>query len=78
MVKPHPHAGTIYKIIARQDGAFEVGVSLPKAKTPVTVTGLSTRADAERWIAGHQASIAAGAPNKRRAFLFRRPPKPKP
>ena len=77
MVKPHPHAGATYEIISRQDGAFEVEVSLPRAKTPVTITGLSTSVDAERWIARHQEAIAAGASDKRRPFLFRRPPKPK-
>ena len=76
MVKPHPHAGATYKIIARHDGACQVEVSLPNAKTPVTITGLSTRADAERWIARHQEVIAAGKPD-RQQFLFRRRPKPK-
>ena len=77
MVQPHPHAGATYKIIARKDGAFEVEVTVPYAKTPLTITGLSTRAQAERWIARHQAAIAAGAPDQRRSFLFRPSPKPK-
>ena len=77
MVKPHPHAGATYKVIARKDGAFEVEVTVPYAKTPVSITGLSTGAEAERWIARHQAAIAAGAPDKRRPFLFRAAPKPK-
>ena len=78
MIKPHPHAGATYKVTARNDGAFEVEVTVPGVAAPATVTGLSTRADADRWIARHQEAIAAGAPDKRpRSFLFRRPPKPK-
>ena len=75
MVQRHPHAGAIYKIIAREDGAFEVDVALPGASAVVTITCLHTRADAERWIARHQEAIAAGAPDKRRTLF--RPAKPK-
>jgi len=67
MVQPHPHAGATHKIIAREDGAFEVEVTLPIWAKPVTITGLRTRAEAERWIASHQEAIAAGAPDKSRA-----------
>jgi len=66
-VQPHPDAGATYKIIARDDGAFEVKVTVPKAATPVIITGLSTKADAERWIAKHQEAIAAGAPDRHQA-----------
>ena len=69
MVQHHPHAGAIYKIIAREDGAFEVDTAFPGASAVVTVTCLRTRADAERWIARHQEAIAAGAPDKRRSFF---------
>ena len=75
MVQPHPHAGASYKIIARQDGAFEIEVTLPGARAPVTVTCLRTRTDAERWIAQHQTAIAAGSPDNRRSFF--RPAKPR-
>ena len=75
MVQPHPHAGATYKIIVRKDGAFEVEVTLPGVAEPVTITGLRTKLAAERWIARHQAAIAAGAPDKRRSFF--RPSKPK-
>jgi hypothetical protein len=75
MVQPHPHAGATYKIIAGQDGAFEIEVTIPMAATPVSITGLSTKADAERWIAKHQEAIASGKPDKR-APLFK-PAKPK-
>jgi hypothetical protein len=67
MVQPHPHAGATHKIIAREDGAFEVEVSLPMGAAPVTITGLSTRAEAEGWIARHREAIAAGAPDKHQA-----------
>jgi len=62
MVKPHPHTGATYKIIARLDGSFEIVVSLPGGAAPVTITGMATRADADRWIAQHQEAIAAGSP----------------
>jgi hypothetical protein len=68
MVRPHPHSGATYRLIARKDGAFEVEVTIPDA--PATrVTGLGTKADAERWIAKHKEHVAAGWP--RRVF-FRR------
>ena len=51
IVQPHPHAGATYKILAREDGAFEVEVCLPMTKTHVTITDLLSKADAERWIA---------------------------
>jgi hypothetical protein len=75
MVQPHPHAGATYKIIARQDGAFEVEVTLPDVAAPVTITGLLTRADAERWIHRHEETIAAGSPDRRRPYF--KPAKPK-
>jgi hypothetical protein len=75
MVQPHPHAGAIYEIIAREDGAFEIDVKLPGASAIVTVMCLRSRAKAERWIARHREAIAAGAPDKRRTFF--RPAKPK-
>ena len=64
MVQPHPHAGATYKVIARE-GAFEVEVTVPMTATRVTITGLQTQADAERWIDRHQAAIAAGSPDSR-------------
>ena len=67
MVQPHPHAGITYTIIARQDGAFQVGVTLPATPPPIIITDLPTRADAERWIEEHQAQIAAGAPDRHQA-----------
>jgi hypothetical protein len=75
MVQPHPHAGAIYTIIARDDGVFEIEVTLPGAGSLVTITCLRTRAAADRWIARHQEAIAAGAPEKRRSFF--KPAKPK-
>ena len=67
MAKSHPHAGATYKIIAREDGAFEVEVTLPAARRRSTITGLSTKAEAERWMARHREAIAAGAPDKHQA-----------
>ena len=64
MVQPHPHAGATHKIIAREDGAFEVEVALPGARAPVTITCLRTRVEAKRWIDRHQAAIAGGSPGE--------------
>ena len=75
MPQPHPHAGATYEIIARKDGAFEIAVLMPDPPSAVTITGLATRAAAERWIAQHQAAVAAGLPG-RRAPRFK-PSKPK-
>jgi len=76
MVQPHPHAGAVYTIIAREDGVFVIEVTLPGAGSLITITCLRNRAEADRWIARHQAAIAAGAPGTRRTFF--RPSKPKP
>jgi hypothetical protein len=73
--QPQPHAGALYRIIAREDGGFEIDVALPGAGSLVTITCLRTRAAAERWIARHQEAIAAGAPEKPRSFF--KPAKPK-
>jgi hypothetical protein len=75
MIQPHPHADASHKIIAHEDGAFEVEVAWPGARVPVTITCLRTRAEAERWINQHQAPITAGSPGTRRTFFS--PSKPK-
>jgi hypothetical protein len=61
MVQPHPHSGATYRLIAREDGAFEIEVSIPNL-SPTTVADFATQADAERWIEQHKASVNAGSP----------------
>jgi hypothetical protein len=63
MAQPHPHSGATYSIIARQDSAFEIEVSIPDAAS-TTITGFRTKADAERWIAKHKEHVAAGKPQR--------------
>ena len=71
MTQPHPHSGATYRMIAREDGAFAVEVSIPGA-SPTTVTNFPAETDARRWIEQHQASVAAGRPLRR---SFRMPEK---
>ena len=71
MVQPHPHSGATYRIIAREDGAFEVEVSIPDT-SPTTITNFPRQADAERWIDQHKAAVNAGRPLRR---SFRMPGK---
>jgi hypothetical protein len=59
----HPHLGATYKIIRMKDKSYGVEVSIPDA-FPATVTGLATRADAERWIERHKNEIATGFPQR--------------
>ena len=61
--RPHAHLGATYRLIAGGD-AFAVEVMIPDM-SPATVTGFVTKADAERWIAEHQAKVAAGRPVRR-------------
>ena len=63
--QPHPHLGATYSLIAQPGSdAFTVEVLIPDM-SPTTVTGFVTKADAERWIAEHQAKVAAGRPVRR-------------
>ena len=61
MQKDHPHLGASYRIIPQADEAFGVEVTIPDM-APTMVTGFATAADAERWVAKHQSSVAAGRP----------------
>ena len=63
MVQPHPHAGATYEIVPLEDRTFQVNVTIPAGRRRATITGLSTKADAERWIAEHQAAIDGRAPD---------------
>ena len=67
MVQPHPDSGATYRTIARKDGAFQIEVSIPDTVSPITMTDFPKRADAERWIERHKASMDAG-PSLRRSF----------
>jgi hypothetical protein len=60
-MQPHPHSGATYRLIAREDGAFEVEVTLPDT-APITMTDFAKHADAQRWIDQHQATANAGRP----------------
>ena len=63
MVKSHPHAGATYEIVPLEDRTYQVNVTIPAGRRRATITGLSTRVDAKRWIEEHQAAIDGGAPD---------------
>ena len=56
MPKTHPHAEATYQVILLDSGAFGVEVSIPDSQ-PTTVTRFASKADAEAWIAAHQARV---------------------
>jgi len=58
MAKTHPHAEASYRVLSLDDGSFGVEISVPGAY-PATVTKFTREADAEAWIAQHQARIQA-------------------
>jgi hypothetical protein len=60
MIQIHdPQPGVSYKMIARQDGAFEIEVAAPGRGVLVASACLPKWEEAERWIAGHLNAIAA-------------------
>jgi hypothetical protein len=71
--KTHPHEGATYSIVEFPDGTFGVEVRVPESE-PTTVSGLTDRASAQRWITRHQDRVAAG-PLERLPFRKRVPPK---
>jgi hypothetical protein len=58
--KRHPHLGATYEIMER-GGGYTVYVNFSEAR-PATIFGLTTPADAERWIEYHLEGIAQGFP----------------
>lgn len=56
MPKTHPHAEATYRVIAFDDGAFGVEVSIPDSH-PTRVSMFKTKADAEAWITEHRRRV---------------------
>ena len=69
MPKIHPHAEATYRVIALENGAFGVEVSIPDSN-PTTVSMFKTEADAEAWIAEHRRRVESQAQS---GLQFRRP-----
>ena len=70
--RPHGHLGATYRLITQAAGdAFAVEVTVP-GMALATVSGFTTEAGAERWIAGHRATVAAGRA-VRRTFRMSNP-----
>jgi hypothetical protein len=58
MLKTHPHAEAIYRVIPESDGSFAIEVKIPDSH-PTKVTPFATQGDAERWIADHRRRVEA-------------------
>lgn len=56
MLRTHPHAAAVYRVISFADGSFGVEVNIPDSY-PTIVSRFLTEADAETWIAEHQRKI---------------------
>jgi hypothetical protein len=56
MPRTHPHAEATYRVIAIDNGAFGVEVSIPDSH-PTKVSMFKTEADAEAWIAEHRRRV---------------------
>jgi hypothetical protein len=73
MARPHPQAEATYRIISRDDGAFDAEIANPETE-PALVKGFTTVADAEAWIAAQKKRVMA-TPLPRRMGSPRRPAK---
>lgn len=64
MALTHPHAQATYQVVARDDGSFEVEVSIPDTN-PTRVRPFATASDAENWIDEHRRRVQAQSENRR-------------
>jgi hypothetical protein len=58
MPRMHPHAEASYRVLALDDGSFQVEVTIPDSH-PTRVSPFATQRDAEDWIARHQERVQA-------------------
>jgi hypothetical protein len=58
MLRTHPHAAAVYRVISLEDGSFGVEVNIPDSY-PTTVSPFATEADAQTWIVEHQRRVQA-------------------
>ena len=56
MPKMHPHAEATYRVLARDDGSFDIEVTIPDTH-PTRISPFKTERDAEAWIAEHQRRV---------------------
>src|SRR5271155_5859330 len=64
MVKLHPHAEAIYKVVSLLDGTFGVEVVVPETY-PTHIKGFATEAEAGAWIAAHKLHVQLNPPYRR-------------
>ena len=64
MPRTHPHAEATYRVIAADDGAYAVEVTIPES-SPTKVSPFATEADAEAWITQHQDRVQTQAQSGR-------------
>lgn len=64
MPMTHPHAEATYQVVARDDGTFEVEVSIPDT-SPTRVRPFATSTDAEKWIEDHRRRVQTQAETRR-------------
>jgi predicted metal-dependent hydrolase len=60
----HPHADASYRVIAGDEGSFEVEVSIPDSH-PTRVRPFAAAADAEKWIEEHRRRVQAQTETRR-------------
>ena len=57
-MRTHPHAEAAYEVVAAGGDAFVVRIVIP-GSYPTTVSGFSSQAAAERWVADHKERVRA-------------------
>jgi hypothetical protein len=67
-VRTHPHAEALYEVVPFDAGGFGVRVTIPDTN-PTMVSGFSTQAAAEAWVASHKSRVQAQSQPK---TVFRR------
>lgn len=58
MPRMHPHAEATYRVLAGDDGSFQVEVTIPDSQ-PTRVSPFPTESAAEAWIADHRNRVQA-------------------
>jgi hypothetical protein len=56
MVRTHPYAEAVYRVVELPGGAFGVEVKIPDSH-PTTVSSFTTEAAAEAWIARNKQRV---------------------
>ncbi|HTV38459.1 MAG TPA: hypothetical protein VMF12_18675 [Xanthobacteraceae bacterium] len=64
MALTHPHADASYRVVARDDGSFEVEVNIPDTH-PTRIRPFATPSAAENWIDEHRRWVQAQSGSRR-------------